>query len=62
MINCRSGNQRRNCITTPAEECKGEVGLDHYEVRGWIGWHHHTAMTLLAHHFLVRLRVTGIRN
>jgi SRSO17 transposase len=37
-------------------EAKSELGLDHYEVRGWVGWHHHTAMTLLAHHFLVRLR------
>ncbi len=38
------------------KEGKDELGLDHYEVRGWRGWHHHTAMTLLAHHFLVRLR------
>jgi SRSO17 transposase len=38
------------------EESKGECGLDHYEVRGWVGWHHHTALTFLAHHFLVRQR------
>jgi SRSO17 transposase len=44
-------------VETVIEECKGELGLDHYEVRGWLGWHHHTTMTLLAHHFLVRLRV-----
>jgi SRSO17 transposase len=37
-------------------EAKSELGLDHYEVRSWTGWHHHTAMTFLAHHFLVRLR------
>lgn len=37
-------------------ECKSELGLDQYAVRGWTGWHHHTTMTLLAHHFLVRLR------
>ena len=37
-------------------ECKRELGMDHYEVRGWTGWHHHLTMTLLAHHFLVRLR------
>jgi SRSO17 transposase len=37
-------------------ECKSEVGMDHYEVRGWVGWHHHLTMSLLAHHFLVRLR------
>ncbi len=44
-------------IETTIEECKGELGLDHYEVRGWTGWHHHFTMTMLAHHFLVRLRV-----
>jgi SRSO17 transposase len=38
------------------KEAKEELGLDHYEVRGWRGWHHHTTMTLLALHFLVRLR------
>jgi SRSO17 transposase len=44
-------------VETTIEECKGELGLDHYEVRGWIGWHHHTTMTMLSHHFLVKLRV-----
>ena len=39
------------------EECKGELGMDHYEVRGWRAWHHHMTMTLLSHHFLVGLRL-----
>jgi SRSO17 transposase len=43
-------------IEQAIKEGKEEVGLDHYEVRGWVGWHHHTTMTLLAQHFLVRLR------
>ena len=30
--------------------------MDHDEVRGWVGWHHHLTMSLLTHHFLVRLR------
>lgn len=38
-------------------ESKGEVGLDHYETRSWLGWHHHMVLVMLAHHFLVRLRV-----
>jgi SRSO17 transposase len=32
---------------------KGECGLDEYETRGWLGWHHHTALSLLALAFLV---------
>ena len=39
------------------EEAKGEVGFDHYEMRSWLGWHHHMLLVTLAHHFLVRLRV-----
>lgn len=44
-------------VETVIEECKGELGFDHYEVRGWRGWHHHTALTILSHHFLVQLRL-----
>jgi SRSO17 transposase len=38
-------------------ESKDEVGLDHYETRSWQGWHHHMTLVMLAHHFLMRLRV-----
>jgi SRSO17 transposase len=44
-------------IETIFEEAKSEVGMDHYEMRGWIGWHHHMLLVCLAHHFLVRLRI-----
>lgn len=32
---------------------KGEVGLAHYEVRSWVGWHHHMTLSLLALWFLI---------
>ena len=42
------------------EECfemaKGEVGLDQYEVRGWIGWYRHITFAMLALAFLAKLR------
>jgi SRSO17 transposase len=38
------------------EEGKSEVGLDHYELRSWPGWHHHMTLVILAHHFLVRMQ------
>ena len=28
------------------------MGLDHYEVRSWVGWHHHMTLSLLALWFL----------
>jgi SRSO17 transposase len=30
----------------------GEAGLDHYEVRSWVGWHHHMTLSLAALWFL----------
>ena len=39
------------------EQGKQEVGLDAYEVRSWQGWHHHMLMVMLAHHYLVWVRL-----
>jgi SRSO17 transposase len=33
-------------------QLKGELGLDHYEGRSWLGWQHHTALVTAAHGFL----------
>ena len=38
------------------KEAKGEVGLDHYEVRRWTGWYRHITLALLAHAFLAVTR------
>src|ERR1022692_4862735 len=37
----------------PLQEGKGEVGLGHYEVRSWTGWHHHMTLCLLALLFVI---------
>jgi SRSO17 transposase len=40
---------------------KGEAGLAQYEVRSWVGWHHHVTLALVALWFLIleRRRVGG---
>ena len=38
------------------QEAKGEVGMDHYEVRSWSGWYRHVTLACLAHAFLSVLR------
>jgi SRSO17 transposase len=52
---------RRFWIESALESSKGEAGLAHYEVRSWVGWHHHMTLALLASWFLVleRTRVGG---
>jgi SRSO17 transposase len=36
---------------------KVEIGFDHYQLRSWLGWHHHMFFAALAHLFLVRMRI-----
>jgi|SRR3989344_4662927 len=43
----------RHWVEDCFERAKGEVGLGHYEVRSWRGWHHHIALSLMALYFLV---------
>jgi SRSO17 transposase len=47
---------RRWSIEQDFQNAKGECGLDEYETRGWVGWHHHTALSVLALWFLARQR------
>lgn len=49
---------RRHQIEQMFEHGKGEAGLDHYEVRSHIGWHHHMTLSLLALWFLCLGRLT----
>jgi SRSO17 transposase len=44
-------------IETSFEDGKQLVGMGDYQVRSWVGWHHHMTMCILAHFFLVRLRL-----
>ncbi|MFQ6118961.1 MAG: IS701 family transposase [Methanosarcinales archaeon] len=47
----------RYWIERALEDAKGEVGMGDYEVRGWLGWHHHMTMVLLAMLFLLTLQI-----
>jgi SRSO17 transposase len=38
------------------EELKQELGLGHYEGRGWRGFHHHATLCIAAYGFLVAER------
>jgi SRSO17 transposase len=58
LVRARSERHR---IEQVFQEAKGEAGLAHYEVRSWVGWHHHVTLSLLALWFLCleRRRVGG---
>ena len=43
-------------IERACRDLKQELGLGHYEGRGWRGFHHHAALTIAAYGFLVAER------
>lgn len=44
-------------IETCFEEGKQYLGLGDYQVRSWRGWHHHMTLCILAHFFLIQLKL-----
>jgi SRSO17 transposase len=50
----------RWAIEESFESAKGEVGLDHYEVRRWPGWYRHITLALLAHAYLAVTRAAAV--
>jgi SRSO17 transposase len=44
--------RQRHRIEELFEAGNGEAGLDQYEVRSWVGWHHHMTLALMALWFL----------
>jgi SRSO17 transposase len=47
---------RRWTVEESLELAKGEVGLDHYEVRRWEGWYRHITLAMFALAYLAVLR------
>jgi SRSO17 transposase len=47
-------------IESGFEAAKGEVGLDHYEVRSWTGWYRHITLVMWAYALLTVLRAGAI--
>jgi SRSO17 transposase len=53
---------RRWRIERDYQDLKQEFGLDHYEGRGWRGFHHHATLTIAAYGFLLIERLNrGVR-
>ena len=50
---CARGGRSRRIFSQPRGECGPRCST---ETRGWVGWHHHTALSMLALTFLVLQR------
>ena len=54
--NIVQGAKARWVIERDYQELKQEIGLGHYEGRGWRGFHHHASLCIAAYGFLVAER------
>jgi len=48
---------QRYWIERQFEDGKGQVGMGHYQARGWKSWHHHMAMVAMALLFMLEERL-----
>ena len=47
----------RNVVERNFRDSKSEVGMADYQTRGWLAWHHHMALVMLAMLFLTQDRM-----
>jgi len=57
LVQCAQSRWR---IERDYQELKDELGLDHYEGRGWRGFHHHATICIAAYGFLVMEKSAAI--
>jgi len=39
------------------DDCKNELGMSGYQVTGWLAWHHHMALVLMASFYILKLKL-----
>ena len=48
---------QRYWIERGFQEIKEQLGLHQYQVRSWVAWHHHIALTMMALHFILETQL-----
>lgn len=48
---------QRYFVERSFRDAKQEAGMSQYQVRGWLAWHHHMVMVMMAMHFILSEKV-----
>ena len=48
---------QRYFVERAFQDAKQEAGMSQYQVRGWLAWHHHMVMVMMALHFILSEKV-----
>lgn len=51
--------EQRYWVDRTFDNSKNELGLSDYQVRKWIGWHHHHSLVFIAIHFMMTERIAN---
>jgi len=50
---------QRYFVERAFQDAKSNVGLDHYQIRGWLAFHHHMTMVMLAMLFMLESKLSN---
>ncbi|MCK4824169.1 hypothetical protein KA005_50920, partial [bacterium] len=50
---------QRYWIERTFEDAKSESGMADYQLRGWVGWHHHMSLVMMAMLFMLTERISN---
>jgi len=48
---------QRYWVERGIQDCKDSLGMTDYQVRGWMAWHHHITLTIMALHYMIEQKV-----
>ena len=48
---------QRYWVERPFQDAKNECGMGEYQARGWLAWHHHMTMVMMAMLFMIEQRL-----
>jgi len=57
LLNIAKAQGQRYWIERAFQDAKRNCGMGDYQVRSWIGWHHHMALVLMAQLFTTEFRI-----
>lgn len=59
LRNIARAQGQRYWIERAFQDAKQNCGMGDYQVRGWIGWHHHMALVMMAQLFTTEFRISN---
>ncbi|MBK8924148.1 MAG: hypothetical protein IPM81_22115 [Saprospirales bacterium] len=57
MPNALYRQMQRYWVERAFQDVKEQLGLHQYQVRSWVAWYHHVALTMMALHYIIHTRI-----